>query len=143
MPAESLTQGCSIDQRITLPKIIVQFIIRFSLSVQYNFNKSKICLLGEVPRQHFHCFLQLSLSVLFPDTEKKLTQIFIFALLCGASKKFENKDLSKFLFYYSFLKCTVWEGLFLDLIIMEMLKKSSASLQKRCTKIKHLFTLTH
>ena len=28
-----------------------------------------------------------------PDEEKKSSKIFIFALLCGSSKKFENKNL--------------------------------------------------
>ena len=73
-------------------------------------------------------FLVLTVPVPIPDEEKKLTWIFIFVLLCGTSKDFmkalkaflksfqapqrsENKNLSWFLFYYNFLKCTGREGL--------------------------------
>ena len=59
----------------------------------------------------------LNLPVPFPDKEKKLTQIFIFTLFCGASKgfikpfetsrkKLKIKILVNFHFEYNFLKCT-------------------------------------
>ena len=36
----------------------------------------------------------LTLNVLIPDKVKKLSKIFIFTLLCGASKKCENKNFT-------------------------------------------------
>ena len=66
----------------------------------------------------------LTLPVPCPDKEKKLTQIFIFTLFCGASKGFMNawnafikpfetprknlkiEILVNFHFEYNFLKCT-------------------------------------
>ena len=57
----------------------------------------------------------LNLNVPIPDKVKKLSQIFIFTLLCGTSKgsmkalkECENKSLTQFLFEYSFQK---WTGL--------------------------------
>ena len=45
------------------------------------------------------------------DEEKKLSQIFIFTLLCGTTKKCKNKNLTYFFFQYNFQKCTGREGL--------------------------------
>ena len=64
----------------------------------------------------------LTLPVPIPAEEKKLSEIFIFTLLCGASKGFmkafwgttkkcENKNLTQFLFQYNFQKCTGRKGL--------------------------------
>ena len=36
----------------------------------------------------------LTLPVLIPDEEKKLTEIFIFTLLCGSLKSFMNEGLN-------------------------------------------------
>ena len=54
----------------------------------------------------------LTLPAPIPDNDKKLSQIFICTLLCGASKRFYEglkalrKNLNKFLFQYNFPKCT-------------------------------------
>ena len=89
--------------------------------------------------------LFLPLPVPIPDTEKNLSQIFIFTLLYEALKGFKKalKDLHKtfwctknkcenkywrFLFWYNFLKCTVRDGLTLSqqcYLIIDLFMKNS------------------
>ena len=80
----------------------------------------------------------LTLNAAILDKKKKSIEIFIFALLCGASKgrdttkKSENKNLSWFLFQYNFLKCTRREGLSTLSILISKMSKESVSY---CNKV--------